>query len=110
VRAVRISPRFVSLLNVNDLNVVLQRPVLAPSERFDLIVATNILIYYDVFEQSLALLNLERMLRPGGILLSNNGLLELPFSRVRSIDYLTVVYSDRLDDGDHMIWYERLPD
>ena len=28
---------------------------LAPEEKFDLIVATNILIYYDVFEQSLAL-------------------------------------------------------
>jgi hypothetical protein len=110
VRAVRIQPRFVSTLKVNDLNVVLQRPVLAPSERFDLIVATNILIYYDVFEQSLAMLNVERMLRPGGILLSNNGLVELPFSRVRSIDYLTVVYSDRTDDGDHMIWYQRLPD
>lgn len=110
VRAVRIYPRFISGLNVNDLNVVLQRPVLAANERFDLIVATNILIYYDVFEQSLAMLNVERMLRPGGILLSNNGLVELPFSRVRSLDYLTVVYSDRTDDGDHIIWYQRLPD
>ncbi len=110
VRAVRIYPRFISALDINDLNVVLQRPVLAANERFDLIVATNILIYYDVFEQSLAMLNIERMLRPGGILLSNNGLVELPFSRVRSLDYLTVVYSDRTDDGDHMIWYQRLPD
>lgn len=110
VRAVTIAPRFVSRLNINDLNVVLQRPVLAPTERFDLIIATNILIYYDVFEQSLAMLNVERMLRPGGVLLSNNGLVELPFSRVHSIDYLTVVYSDRIDDGDHMIWYQRLPD
>ncbi len=110
VRAVDIAPGFVSRLKVNDLNVVLQRPVLAPNERFDLIIATNILIYYDVFEQSLAMLNIERMLRPGGVLLSNNGLVELPFSRVRSIDYLTVVYSDRADDGDHMIWYQRLPD
>src|SRR5438552_3007486 len=49
-----------------DLNIVLQRPEpLAPNERFDLIVATNILIYYDVFEQSLALSNVARMLRPG---------------------------------------------
>jgi hypothetical protein len=110
VRAVSIRPNFVARINVNDLNVVLQRPVLAPAERFDLIVATNIFIYYDVFEQSLAMLNVERMLRPGGILLSNNGLIELPSSRIRSIDYLTVVYSDRTDDGDHMIWYQRQPD
>jgi hypothetical protein len=110
VRAVSIRPTFVSRIRTADLNVVLQRPNLAPAERFDLIIATNIFIYYDVFEQSLALLNVEQMLRPGGLLLSNNGLLELPFCRVRSIDYLTVVYSDRPDDGDHMIWYQRLPD
>jgi len=84
--------------------------VLASAERFDLIIATNILVYYDNFEQSLALLNVERMLRPGGFLLSNNALLELPFMRVRSLDYLTVVYSDRPDDGDHIIWYQRQPE
>lgn len=110
VRAISIRPAFVSRIAVSDLNVVLQRPDLRPAERFDLIIATNIFIYYDVFEQSLAMLNVERMLRPGGVLLSNNGLLELPFSRVRSIDYLTVVYSDRTDDGDQMVWYQRLPD
>jgi len=38
------------------------------------------------------MLNVERMLRSGGVLLSNNGLIVLPFSRVRSIDYLTVAY------------------
>ncbi len=110
LRAVSIRPTFVSRITVADLNVILQRPTLLAADRFDLIVATNIFIYYDVFEQSLAMLNVERMLRPGGVLLSNNGLLELPLSRVRSIDYLTVVYSDRTDDGDHMIWYKRLPD
>jgi hypothetical protein len=110
VRAVGIRPALVSQVSSSDLNIVLQRPAILPAERFDLIVATNIFIYYDVFEQSLALLNVERMLRPGGVLLSNNGLLELPFSRVRSVDYLTVVYSDRTDDGDHMVWYRRLPD
>jgi hypothetical protein len=110
VRAVSIRPTFVSRITSSDLNVVLQRPAILPAERFDLIIATNIFIYYDVFEQSLAMLNVERMLRPGGVLLSNNGLLELPFSRVRSVDYLTVVYSERTDDGDHMVWYQRLPD
>ena len=110
VRAVRIRPEFVSRITPVDLNIVLQRPVLASAERFDLIIATNILVYYDNFEQSLALLNVERMLRPGGFLLSNNALLELPFMRVRSLDYLTVVYSDRPDDGDHIIWYQRQPE
>jgi hypothetical protein len=110
VRAVRIRPTVVSRITATDLNIVLQRPDLAAAERFDLIIGTNIFVYYDIYEQSLAMLNMERMLRPGGFLLSNNALLELPFSRVRSIDYLTVVYSDRPDDGDHIIWYQRLPD
>jgi hypothetical protein len=109
VRAVRIRPGIVSRITPEDLDIVLQRPILAAAERFDLIIATNIFVYYDTFEQSLALLNVEGMLRPGGFLLSNNALLELPFSRVRSVDYLTVIYSDRPDDGDHIIWYKRLP-
>jgi hypothetical protein len=54
--------------------------------------------------------NVELMLRPGGLLLSNNALLELPFSRMHSVDYLTVVYSDRPDDGDHIVWYQRVSD
>ncbi len=111
VRAVRIRPAFVSLLTPEDLNVVLQRPDgLAPEARFDLIVATNILVYYDVFEQSLALANVSRMLKPGGFLLSNNALFELDATPVRSVGYRTSVYSDRQGDGDHLVWYRRLPD
>jgi hypothetical protein len=32
---------------------------------FDLIIATNVLVYYDVFEQTLALADVSKMLRPG---------------------------------------------
>ncbi len=110
MRAVEVRPAVVSLITASDLNIVLQRPILPSSERYDLIVATNILVYYDTFEQSLALTNIERMLRPGGFLLSNNALLELPFSRVRTVDYSTVQYSDRPNDGDHIVWYRRDPD
>lgn len=110
IRAVSIRPAIAAKITPVDMNIVLQRPNLAPAERFDLIIATNILVYYDNFEQSLALANVERMLRPGGFLLSNNALLELPFSRIHSLDYLTVVYSDRPDDGDHIVWYQRAAD
>ncbi len=110
IRAISIHPRFAARITPLDVNIVLQHLELPPAERFDLIIATNILVYYDNFEQSLALANVERMLRPGGIMLSNNALLELPFSRVRSVDYTTVVYSDRADDGDHIVWYQRIPD
>jgi chemotaxis methyl-accepting protein methylase len=93
-----------------DVNIVLQRLELSSANRFDLIIATNILVYYDVFEQSLALSNIESMVRPGGFLLSNNAVLELPSARMHSAGYETVVYSDRPNDGDHIVWYQRSAD
>jgi hypothetical protein len=110
LRAVRIRPTTVSTVTPEDLNIVLQRLELSAGEKFDLVIATNILVYYDVFEQSLALTNIQRMLRPGGFLLSNNALLELPGSRMHSVGYETVVYSDKPNDGDHIVWYRRLAD
>ena len=90
-----------------DLNIVLQRlEPLAADERFDLIIATNILIYYDVFEQSLALANVAEMLRPGGLFLSNNAVFELPTTPMKSAGHTTVLYIDRQYD-DHMLWYQR---
>ncbi len=108
-RAVRIRPGVVSYITPVDLNIVLQNLDLPPTERFDLIIATNIFVYYDVLDQLLAMANVARMLRPGGFLLSNNALLELPNSQLRSLGYLTVIYSDRPDDGDHIVWYQRAP-
>ena len=110
VRAVRIRPAVVSAVTPQNVNIVLQRLDLAAGNEFDLIIATNILVYYDVFEQSLALANIERMLKPGGFLLSNNALLELPGSKMHSIGYETVAYSDRPNDGDHIVWYQRSAD
>jgi hypothetical protein len=102
-RAVRVRSEIAARVTAEDLNLVLQR---VGGEPFDLIVATNVFIYYDVFEQCLALKNVEQMLRPGGFLLSNNALLELPSSRVRSAGYLATSYSH---EGDHIVWYRRLP-
>lgn len=107
IKAVRVRPEFVLRLKPADVNVVVEHLALPETERLDLIVATNVFVYYDVFRQTLALANLERMLHPGGVLLSNNALLELPSSLVRSVGYTTVVYSDRADDGDHIVWYAR---
>jgi hypothetical protein len=67
------------------VNIVVQRL----DRRFDLIVATNVFIYYDLLDQVLALGNVAAMLKPGGFLLSNNALLELPSSTIRSAGYLT---------------------
>lgn len=108
IRAVRVRPGFLALITPEDTNIVLQRIEVPSGQGFDLLIATNILVYYEVFEQSLALANVERMLRPGGFLLSNNALLELPGSRMHSTGYETVAYSDKAGDGDHIVWYQRV--
>jgi len=110
VRAVRVRPELAARVRPVDLNVVYQRLELPAAERFDLVVATNILVYYDTFEQCLALANVARMTAVGGLLLTNNVLLELPGSPLRSAGYKTVVFSDRPDDGEHVLSYRRLPD
>lgn len=103
VREITIRPSAVLQVHPEDVNIVVQR---LTDRQFDLIVATNVFVYYDVLDQALALANVAAMLRPGGFLLSNNALLELPSSRLRSVDYLTVEYSSRPDDGDHVVWYQ----
>jgi hypothetical protein len=110
VRAVRVRPEVVAAVSPADLNVVYQHLDLPPAERLDLVVATNILLYYDTFEQCLALGNVARMMAVGGLFLSNNVVLELPGSALRSVGYTTVVFSDQPDDGEHVIYYRRLPD
>jgi hypothetical protein len=107
LRAVRVRPEFVRGMRALDLNVVLQREESPADGKFDLLIATNILVYYDTFEQSLALANIQTMLRPGGILLTNNLLLELPSSKMKSGDYVSVEYSTRETDGDRILWYRR---
>jgi len=103
VRTVTVRPAVTLRIEPLDLNIVAQR---SDAHRFDLVVATNVFVYYDVLEQVLALANVRAMLKPGGVLLSNNALLELPSSGMRSAGYVTVEYSDTRDDGDHIVWYQ----
>jgi hypothetical protein len=110
VRSVLVRPSVVLVTAVRDLNVVLAREERPAAETFDLVIATNILVYYDVFEQSLAMANIARMLRPGGLFLTNTRLVELPGSPVRSVGYTDSVYTTgpRGDEtGDRIWWYER---
>jgi len=73
-RAVRIRPEVVRRIAAWDANIVFQHLALPPQEGFDLIIATNVFVYFGVFEQSLARLNLALMLNPGGLVLSNDKL------------------------------------
>lgn len=71
-RAVDVRPGTVLDLTGVELNIVLQRlPVTERTGGFDLVVATNVLVYYEPFEQALAVTNMSSMLRSGGLLLTN---------------------------------------
>ncbi len=62
-RAVSIRPDAVLACEPVDLNIVLQRPNLAAKDRFDVVAGTNIFVYYDAFQQALALENIGAMLK-----------------------------------------------
>ena len=105
VRAVRVRPDVVASITPQDLNIVVQRIAPLPDrERFDLIVATNVLVYYGGFEQALALANVSAMLRPGGMLLTNYQLHPLP-PMESSAGLVTPVFWDRQKTGDTMFGY-----
>jgi hypothetical protein len=111
VRTVMVRPTVVTQVVARDVDVVLERiDVTSDQDRFDLVIATNVLLYYDVFEQSLALANIAAMLRKGGILLSNTRLVELPGLPMTLAGHTDVVYT-RLpgigDAGDRVSWYRR---
>jgi hypothetical protein len=109
-RAVQIAPAIVSLITPVDVDIVTTHLDVPPNEGFDLIIATNVFCYFDSFEQLLAVGNVQSMLRPGGFLLSNNTLPLLPSLPLRSVDFLSVSYSDRPNDGDAIAWYQRAQD
>ena len=101
VRALQIPPSVVGRVFAMDLDIVAQRFDGPP---FDLIVATNVLVYYDVFEQALAAANVAAMLRPGGIFVTNTAIFPTPPLRA-SASYLRVNHTARRYDD--VFWYQR---
>ncbi|MBV8845817.1 MAG: hypothetical protein JO307_23660 [Bryobacterales bacterium] len=107
-RAVRVRPDVVLSCEPADVNIVLQRLNLPASQRFDLIIATNIFVYYDPFEQALGLQNAGAMLRPGGLLLTNDKLPEIPSGVMRQAGVTVVSFDDRDPAArDAVGWYQR---
>ena len=92
-RAVKIRAAIVRACDPIDLNIIVQHLDLAPADRFDLIVATNIFVYYDPFQQSLALQNAAAMLKPGGLLLTNDHLPAVPGASMQLAGTTTVSFA-----------------
>lgn len=68
-RLLRIRPELANRVHTGQLNIVTER--YDPSPNFDLIVATNVLTYFPDPQLTLAVANIQAMLRPGGYFLHN---------------------------------------
>jgi hypothetical protein len=65
----RVRPEVARRITADRLNVLTERYEPAPA--YDLVVATNVLSYFDPAEQAMALANIASMLRAGGYLIHN---------------------------------------
>jgi hypothetical protein len=101
LRAVRARPSDVRRMSVLNVNIVTER---LDGEAFDLVIATNVFIYYDVLEQALAMSNVEAMLKPGAFLLANFSAPNLTAVTIDPVDTTTTRYAPNLID--FIVWYK----
>jgi SAM-dependent methyltransferase len=106
-RAVAIRPEIVLSCKPVDLNVVFEQLDQPARTQFDLVIATNIFLYYDALEQALALQNISTFLKPGGFLLTNDWLPHVSEIPMRSARYTPVRYGENGDWGDNIFWWQR---
>jgi hypothetical protein len=105
LRAVRATPAAVRQMSVLDMNIVTER---LDGYAFDLVIATNVFIYYDVLEQALAMSNVAAMLRPESFLLANVAAPDLASAALRPAETTTIRYAPEIADS--VVWYQRPPD
>ena len=106
-RAVAVRPQYAARMKAYDANIVAQTLDFPAEEGFDLMIATNVLVYYDRFQQALAMANIARMLNPGGIFLANN---VLPAQHTGDLEYLgrrTTAFTPSGAYGDDVVVYRR---
>ncbi len=107
MRAVAIRPRYAAQMRGYDMNVVTQTMDLPAGQGFDLVVATNVLVYYDLFQQALAMGSIAHMMNHGGIFMANHA---LPAQHVQTLEFLgrrTVAYTPSGAYGDDVVVYRR---
>lgn len=105
MRAVRVRPSAVRTLSMLNVNIVTDRLDVEP---FDLVIATNVFIYYDVLEQALAMSNVEAMLKPGAFLLANFSAPALASLGIRPVETTTTLYARAANENirDFMVSYQ----
>jgi len=106
-RAIKIRPEIVRRITAYDMNIVYERFVLPEEQQFDLVIGTNIFVYYGGFEQSLARANVAAMLRPEGYLVSNDKLPDTVPSGLKDVLDTPVVSSLQPLVEDVVFCYQR---
>jgi hypothetical protein len=106
-RAIKIRASIVGRVKPIDTNIVYQQLPLPPNKRFDLMIGTNIFIYYGKFEQSLARANIAATLKPGGFLLSNQQLEDAVPSGLEQVMVIDVPMTGSPVITDHIYCYRR---
>ena len=87
--------------------MVYQRLNLPADRAYDLVIGTNVFLYYGAFEQSLARANISAMLRPGGILISTDKLPENVPSSLKDVFDVPIVMSEQPLIQDFAFCYQR---
>ena len=110
IEAVSIRPEIARHITPVDTNIVFEHLAIAdPEEKFDLIIGTNIFIYYGAFEQSLARVNLAAMLKPGGLVLSNDMLADKAPAQLEEAHRTTIEVRADPQIVEHIYCYQYRP-
>lgn len=104
-RAVRVAPEWVRRVTPWQMDVVYERPVAMREPPFDLVIATNVLLYYSRLEQGLAARGIASVMRPGGLFITNTSLDDVPAFPLRRVHESTHVFSGRPGDGETLLAY-----
>jgi chemotaxis methyl-accepting protein methylase len=107
LRAVAIKPQYASRLLPLDLDIVAQQVDLENGQAFDLVIGTNIFVYYDWFRQALAMASIARMMNPGGVFLTNDTLSAHHVQSLEFLDRHTVSFATNGPYGDNVLVYRR---
>jgi hypothetical protein len=106
-RAVKVRPEVVARVTPLAVNVVYERLNLPADRAYDLVIGTNVFLYYGAFEQSLARANISAMLRPGGLLISTDKLPENVPSSLKDVLDIPIVMSEQPLIQDFAFCYQR---
>src|SRR5260370_37959870 len=94
--AITVKAQFATRIRAEELNIVTQTREASAGQGFDLVVATNVLGYYNPLEQAMAMTNIAQMLASGGIVVANN---PLPPDKVQALAYLGVGHVSFIENG-----------